>query len=91
MFDEKISEENVKVEKLKTMISIHVNTIDQLLVKGDDNEQYKRRSCLRIHGVEVKEKESEDDIMSTLEKCYSSLNVPFDPNDIERAHYIELS
>ena len=25
-------------------------------------------------GVEVKQKESEDDVMSTLEKCYSSLN-----------------
>ena len=46
---------------------------------------------MRIHGVEVKEKESEDDVMNTLEKCYSSLNVPFDPNDIDWAHRIRLS
>ena len=81
----------MKVEKLESMISIHVNTICQLLVRCDDTEQYKRRNCLHIHGVEVKEKESEDDVMNTLEKCYSSLNVPFDTNDIDRAHRIGLS
>ena len=45
--------------------------------------------------MKVKEKESEDDVMNTLEKCYSSLNVSFDPiliqSDIDRAHRIELS
>ena len=41
--------------------------------------------------MEVKEKESEDDVMNTLEKCYSSLNLPFDPNDTDRAHRIGLS
>ena len=29
--------------------------------------------------------------MDTLEKCYLILNVPFDPNDIERGHRIRLS
>ena len=29
--------------------------------------------------------------MNTLEKCYSSLNFPFDPNNIYRAHHIGLS
>ena len=37
----------------------------------DDNEQYSRRSCLRIHGMEVEEKENEYDVMNTLEKCCS--------------------
>ena len=83
--DEKISEQNVKIENPS---SIHENTIDQLLVKCDDNEQYSRKSCSRIHGVEVKEKKSEDDVMNTLEECCSSLNVPLDPND---AHSIRLS
>ena len=60
-------------------------------MKCDDNEQYSRRSGLRIHGVEVKEKESEDDVMNKLGQCYSKLNVPFNPNDIDRAHRIGLS
>ena len=38
-FDEKISEQNAKIEKLELTITIHENTIDQLLIKCDDNEQ----------------------------------------------------
>ena len=79
--DEKISEQNVKIEKLESIITIHENTIDQLLVKCDDNEQYSRRSCLPIHGVEVKENEDEDGVMIVLQ---------FDANDIDCAHRIGL-
>ena len=89
-FDEKISEQNAKIEKLESIITIHENTIDQLLVKCDDNEQYSRRSCLRIHGVEVKENEDGDGVMNVLEDCYSSVNLQFDANDIDRAHRIGL-
>ena len=46
---------------------------------------------MRIHGVEGKEKENKDDAMDTLEKFYSSLNDPFDPNDIDRAQRVGLS
>ena len=88
--DEKISEQNAKIEKLESIITIHENTIDQLLVKCDDNEQYSRRSCLRIHGVEVKENEDEDGVMNVLEDCYSSVNLQFDANDVDRAHRIGL-
>ena len=37
----------------------------------------------------LKEKKG-DDIMNTLEKCYTSFNVSFDPNYIDRAHRIGL-
>ena len=59
-----------------------------LLVKCDDNEQYS--SCLRFYRVEVKEKESEDNVMNMLEKCYSSLDLPFNPNDDDQANLIGL-
>ena len=72
-------------EKIRT---IHENIIYQLLIKCDDNEQYSRYNCLRIHGVEVKENEDEDGIMNVLEDCYSSVNLQFDGNDIDRAHRI---
>ena len=89
-FDEKILEQNAKIEKLESIITIHENTIDQLLVKCDDNEQYSRRSCLCIHGVEVKENEDEDGVMNVLEDCYSSVNLQFDAIDIDHAHRIGL-
>ena len=55
-FDEKISEQNAKIEKVESIISNLENTIDQLLVKCDDNEQYSRRRCLCNHGVEVEKR-----------------------------------
>ena len=88
-FDEKISE-NAKIEKLESIITIHENTIDKLLVKCHDNEQYSGRSCLRIHEMEVKENEGEDAVMNVLEDCYSSVILQFDANDIDRAHRIGL-
>ena len=62
--DEKISEQNAKIEKLESIVSIHENTIDQLLVKRVDNEQYCRRNCLRIHVAEVKMKRRKEKILS---------------------------
>ena len=90
-FDEKIFKQNAKNEKLEFIILIHENTIDQLLGKCDDHEQYNRRSCLRIHGLEFKEKVSKDTVINTLENYYSSLNIPFDSNDINRVYRIGLS
>ena len=60
------------------------------MVKCDDNGQYSRGNFLRIHGVEVKENEDEDGVMNVLEDCYSSVNLQFDANDIDRAHHIGL-
>ena len=54
--DEKIYEQNAKSEKLESTISIYESTMDQLMVKCDDNEQYTTRSCLGINGMEVKGK-----------------------------------
>ena len=45
-FDEKICQQNAKIEKLEYIIPIHEKTTDQLLVKCDDNDQYSRRNCL---------------------------------------------
>ena len=64
--------------------------MDQLLITCDDNEQYSRMSCLRIHGVKVKENEDEDGIMNVLVDCYSNVNLQFDANEIDRAHSIGL-
>ena len=51
-FVEKIDEQNRKIDELEGKIAIQSNTIDQLIIKCVENEQYSRRSCLRIHGIE---------------------------------------
>ena len=50
-FEEKFDDQNRKVDELEGKTAIQANTNAQLIIKCDDNEQYSRRSCLRIHGI----------------------------------------
>ena len=63
------------------------NAFKKLEIISDDNEQYSRRSCLRIHGIEFKEGDS-GDVMEELEKCYNVMGILFNENEIDRAHGI---
>ena len=55
-FKERFIEKNKKIDELQERVSFQENTINQLLIKCNDNEQYSRRNCLRIHGIESKKK-----------------------------------
>ena len=56
-FKEKFDDENWKIDELEGKIAIQANTIDQLIIQYDDNEQSSRYSCLRIHGIECSDDE----------------------------------
>ena len=64
------------------------NTIKILKLKSDQNEQYSRRHSLRIHNIQTKANETNDDIMNIVKSCCESLKVPFNRQDISRAHRI---
>ena len=90
--EKRISAQDEKIEELESDLLIKENTInllrkrlDVVEVTADDNEQYSRRSCLRIHGIEFNEddRENMDDI---LEKCCNEIEIPFNKNDIDRVH-----
>ena len=49
---QKFEEQNNKVIELKNWVAVPESIIIILLIKCGDNEQYNRRSCLRIHGTE---------------------------------------
>ena len=51
-FKSKIIEQNDKIYELESRVAIQEQTINNLLTKCDENEQYSRRSCLRIRGIE---------------------------------------
>ena len=53
-FEKRFKEKNIKIDQLEERVSCQENTINQLLIKCNDNEQYSRRNCLRIHGIESK-------------------------------------
>ena len=84
--------QNKKIEELENVLAIRDNTInvlqeriDAIEVHADDNEQYSRRSCLRIHNVEFDDIQS---VTNVLKDCYDKMNLEFDKNDIDRAHRI---
>ena len=43
-FEEKFIEQDRKIDELEGRVSRQENTINQLLIKCDDNEQYSRRT-----------------------------------------------
>ena len=87
-FETKYNEQNKKIEELKSQIALKDQTIAGLMTKCDDNQQYSRRSCLRIHGIETKTKESNEDIIEKVKECYEASEIPFNEANIDRARRI---
>ena len=49
-FEEKFTAQNQKIVDLEK-IALQGKKIENLSIKCDDNEQYSRRYCLRMHGL----------------------------------------
>ena len=54
--------------------------------KSDDSEQYFRRNCLLVHGVEEQEQENTDNIVLNVTKEH--LNIELSVKDFGRSHRI---
>ena len=63
--EEKFDNQNQKINELEGKIAIQSNTIEQLIIECYDNEQYSRRSCLRIHRIEYS-----DNVLQQVKECY---------------------
>ena len=64
--EDKFKEQNTRIEELESKLAINQNVIDNLAIKCDDNEQYSRRSCLRVHGLEFNSDNDESVILIVL-------------------------
>ena len=51
------------INGLQNEVSFLKERIDLLEKKSDDSEQYSRRNCLLVHGVEEQEQENTDNII----------------------------
>ena len=69
-FESKISEQNDKIYELESRVAIQEETINNLLTKCDVNEQYSRRTYLRIHGIESNSNEKNEDVTEKIRECY---------------------
>ena len=86
-FEDKLREQNLNIQELESKSHSQENAFKKLEIISNDNEQYSRRSCLRIHGVEFKEGDS-GDVMKEIKNCYNAMGIPFNGNAIDRAHGI---
>ena len=91
-----------RIVKLETSVSELTTTVNQLLDKNavlsssidflkkqcDSQEQYSRRACLRIKGIEKVGVESTSDCVDKVVNLCNNLNCGITADDIDRAHRI---
>ena len=63
--------------------------IDLLEKQSDDSEQYSRRNCLLVHGVEEQEQENIDNIVLNVIKEH--VDIELSVKDLDRSHRIGKS
>ena len=79
----KKNKKNKKIKLLESTTSLHQNALEQLELTCDDNQQYSRRSCLRIHGIEFNSNEDSDIVMNKTGKSYGDMALEFDESEID--------
>ena len=77
------------ISGLQNEVSFLNERIDLLEKKSDDREQYSRRNCLIVHGVEEQEQENTDNIVLNVIKEH--LDMELSVKDLDRSHKIGKS
>ena len=86
---QKISQLEEKVNRLEENLTIYKNDNELLSRKIDDAEQYGRRMCLRIEGIDLDENETPSRCIEKVVKTLRvDLNIEVTPEELERAHRI---
>ena len=86
-----IVEQKSRIEELESRVIVMEKLIQNLKERSDDSEQYQRRLCLRIGGVELKQGtdgESGEECLKTVKKIFRELKVSIPDAVIDRAHRI---
>ena len=73
-----------RIEKLESKLAV----LDRLETRIDDGEQYSRRHCLRIHGMELPPAGTKENCLEKTKKVIEKLNCGVDGDAIDRAHRI---
>ena len=84
-----VSVKDTDMKKLIESSNNNEKLLHRLSIKCDDNEQYSRRSCVRIHGIEFNEGKAKDEnVNEIVKRCYETMGMSFNENSIDRAHRI---
>ena len=86
--EERIVKLEVSISNLNDKVAVLNNTVDVLKKQSDAQEQYSRRSCLRINGIESSANESPSVCVDKVVETCKKLDIDIKPEDIDRAHRV---
>ena len=72
------------INGLQNEVSFLKERIDLLEKKSDDSEQYSRRNCLLVHGVEEQEQENTGNIVLNVIKEHCRLKISTGHTELAR-------
>ena len=81
-FEEKFTAQNQRIVDLEKNFPLQEKKIEE------GNEQYSRRSCIRMHGLKYDKNEGQKDIGSKISECFSEIGLPYDEAETYRVHPI---
>ena len=82
----KLERQANRIKEVEEQIALPKNMSDQLKIKCDNYEQYSNRNSICIHGIDIAENESNDNVMAAVRYCHEKINVPFDQDKIDSGH-----
>ena len=77
-------EKEIKIKNLEEKVSLMSNKIETLEKSFDSQEQYSRRNCLLVHGIEEKEGEQTDKVI--IDTAAEKMNIAITSDDLDRSH-----
>ena len=83
-FEEKFTAQNQKIVDLEEKIAHQEKKIENLSIKCDDNEQYSRPYCFRMHGLKYDKNENQNDMVSKVSECFSEIGLSYEEAEIDR-------
>lgn len=89
-----INEQKQKIEKMEDKIAVMESHIAHLSKLQENADQYQRRLCLRINGVDLPDgevKETANECLGKVKQVFNELNVDIPDEVIDRAHRIGKS
>lgn len=83
-----ISSQSKRIEILESTVSMLQRHVEVLTKVSDANEQYSRRTCIRITGIPPVERETAEDVLEKVKGVFEELEVSVPDACIDRAHRI---
>lgn len=84
-----VQSQDIRISQLEDKVAVLEASVEALKNQSDSHEQYSRRACLRINGIEkARQESSEQCVQKVIEACKDQLDVDLKAEDIDRAHRI---